>query len=275
MIDHYANGFRFSAMHLARLPRDYAVEDPHRLRALRRPVGRGLRVAAADVPGSLAAFEQKWARRNDPHCFSGVWRFHELLPFAPLEQCVTVGEGQTLLRASAGVARYRHRPWPARLAIRGPEPLGQLQGQRHGGGLQPCPARRRHAAPPAPRPATPAHRWPCTARPPADAAGDFIGSGKISYGKLSQALDYGGADAADPRRFRRRHGPGARGLPAVGHLPGQQRQPLPARRPEDDHVSACWKPSAGARPIGSPCPAEISATAAPSARRSTSCTSWG
>ena len=52
------------------------------------------------VPKSLAAFEGKWARRHDPHCFSGVWRFHELLPFAPLEQCVTIGEGQTLLHAS-------------------------------------------------------------------------------------------------------------------------------------------------------------------------------
>ena len=58
------------------------------------------------VPGSLAEFEQKWAHRDDPHCFSGVWRFHELLPFAPLRQCVTVGEGQTLLHASDGVARY-------------------------------------------------------------------------------------------------------------------------------------------------------------------------
>ncbi len=29
--------------------------------------------------------------------FSGVWRFHELLPYAPAEKVVTVGEGQTLL----------------------------------------------------------------------------------------------------------------------------------------------------------------------------------
>ena len=55
---------------------------------------------------SWAHFEQKWARRQDPLCFSGVWRFHELLPFAAPEQIVTVGEGQTLLHASAGVARY-------------------------------------------------------------------------------------------------------------------------------------------------------------------------
>ena len=58
------------------------------------------------IPASLSAFEQKWSHRNDPHCFSGVWRFHDLLPFAPVRQCVTIGEGQTLLHASEGVARY-------------------------------------------------------------------------------------------------------------------------------------------------------------------------
>ena len=33
-------------------------------------------------PKSLREFEAKWARRTDPLCFSGVWRFRELLPFA-------------------------------------------------------------------------------------------------------------------------------------------------------------------------------------------------
>ena len=47
-----------------------------------------------ELPTSLQHFEQKWARRFDRHCFSGVWRFHELLPFVPVENCVTVGEGQ-------------------------------------------------------------------------------------------------------------------------------------------------------------------------------------
>ena len=37
----------------------------------------------------------------------------------------------------------------------------------------------------------------------------FIGSGKISYGKLSQALEHGGADGADRRRLRRRPAPRA------------------------------------------------------------------
>jgi threonine synthase len=57
-------------------------------------------------PGQLQDFEQKWSRRHDPLCFSGVWRFHELLPFAPPDQIVTVGEGQTLLQQADGVASY-------------------------------------------------------------------------------------------------------------------------------------------------------------------------
>ena len=58
------------------------------------------------VPSSLEAFEEKWSRRHEPLCFSGVWRFSDLLPFAPPNKIVTIGEGQTLLHPSDGVARY-------------------------------------------------------------------------------------------------------------------------------------------------------------------------
>ena len=37
----------------------------------------------AKPPTTLKWFEQKWLRRHEPLCFSGVWRFYELLPFAP------------------------------------------------------------------------------------------------------------------------------------------------------------------------------------------------
>src|SRR5690606_14011161 len=57
-------------------------------------------------PDALRWFEGKWSRRGDPLAFSGVWRFHELLPFAPPEQVVTIGEGQTLLQSADGVARF-------------------------------------------------------------------------------------------------------------------------------------------------------------------------
>ena len=60
----------------------------------------------APPPDSLRWFETKWARRSQPLCRSGVWRFHELLPFAPPEQVVTVGEGQTPLVPTDGVGVY-------------------------------------------------------------------------------------------------------------------------------------------------------------------------
>src|SRR3569833_694486 len=57
-------------------------------------------------PPTFKTFEAKWSRRWDPLAFSGVWRFHELLPFARPEHVVTIGEGQTLLQQSAGVGKY-------------------------------------------------------------------------------------------------------------------------------------------------------------------------
>ena len=41
-------------------------------------------------PVSLAYFESKWAERTDPLNLSGVWRFRELLPFAPPDQILTI-----------------------------------------------------------------------------------------------------------------------------------------------------------------------------------------
>ena len=35
------------------------------------------------IPKSLKHFESKWSNRTHPLDFSGVWRFRELLPFAP------------------------------------------------------------------------------------------------------------------------------------------------------------------------------------------------
>src|SRR5262245_32148414 len=57
-------------------------------------------------PKSLHEFEAKWSRRTDPLCFSGVWRFRELLPFARPDQILTIGEGQTILQRADAVAAY-------------------------------------------------------------------------------------------------------------------------------------------------------------------------
>ena len=61
---------------------------------------------AAAIPASLSEFESKWSNRHDPLCYSGVWRFRELLPFAPPEKIVTVGEGQTLLQQTDPVGAF-------------------------------------------------------------------------------------------------------------------------------------------------------------------------
>ena len=43
------------------------------------------------LPRRLSDFEAKWSERTDPLCFSGVWRFRDLLPFARSEDVVTIG----------------------------------------------------------------------------------------------------------------------------------------------------------------------------------------
>ncbi len=144
------------------------------------------------VPASLGGFEQKWARRGDPHCLSGVWRFHELLPFAPVDQCVTVGEGQTLLHPSEGVARYVGiRPGRLYLQYEGMNPSGSFKDN----GMSAAFTHARSIG---------ATRAACASTGNTSAslalycsvtklmrAVIFVGSGKIAYGKLSQALDFG------------------------------------------------------------------------------------
>lgn len=144
------------------------------------------------VPASLRALEAQWARRDNPHAFSGVWRFHALLPFAPVEQCVTVGEGQTLLLASEGAAEYAGvRSGRLLLQYEGMNPSGSFKDNGMAGAFT-------HAR------LVGADRAACASTGNTSAslalycsvtrlmkAVIFIGSGKISYGKLSQALDYG------------------------------------------------------------------------------------
>jgi threonine synthase len=144
------------------------------------------------VPDSLDDFEQKWTRRRCLHCFSGVWRFHELLPFAQIDQCVSVGEGQTLLHLSDGVAGYVGVA-PGRLFLQyeGMNPSGSFKDN----GMSAAFTHARSIG---------AKRAACASTGNTSAslalycsvtklmrAVIFVGSGKIAYGKLSQALDYG------------------------------------------------------------------------------------
>ena len=143
-------------------------------------------------PNRLSWFEQKWSQRHDRLAFSGVWRFHELLPFAAAEQIVTIGEGQTLLQPSDGVAKYAGLPaGQLFLQYEGMNPSGSFKDN----GMSAAFTHARSIG---------AKRAACASTGNTSASLAlycgvsqlmkgviFIGSGKISYGKLSQALDYG------------------------------------------------------------------------------------
>jgi threonine synthase len=143
-------------------------------------------------PRSLTEFEAKWADRGNPLSFSGVWRFRELLPFAPPENILTIGEGQTILQKADGVAPFVGvEPGRLFLQYEGMNPSGSFKDN----GMT---AAFTHAR------LTGARRAACASTGNTSAslavfcsasglmkAVVFIGSGKISYGKLAQALDHG------------------------------------------------------------------------------------
>jgi threonine synthase len=143
-------------------------------------------------PKSLRDFEAKWARRDDPLNFSGVWRFRELLPFAPPDRILTIGEGQTILQKADAVANYVGvNPGRLFLQYEGLNPSGSFKDN----GMT---AAFTHAR------LTGARRAACASTGNTSAslavfcsasglmkAIVFIGSGKIAYGKLAQALDHG------------------------------------------------------------------------------------
>lgn len=146
----------------------------------------------ARPPDRLSYFEQMWSQRHDPLRYSGVWRFHELLPFATPDTVVTVGEGQTLLQQSDAVGHYIGlRPGRLFLQYEGMNPSGSFKDNGMSAAFT-------HAR------AIGAKRAACASTGNTSASLAmycaatrlmkgviFIGSGKISYGKLSQALDYG------------------------------------------------------------------------------------
>jgi threonine synthase len=145
------------------------------------------------VPKSLCEFEGKWSDRFNPLNFSGVWRFRELLPFAPPDQVVTIGEGQTLLRRADKVARYTGlNPGSLFLEYEGMNPSGSFKdngmtaafthARMVGARRVACASTGNTSA---------ALAVYCSATDLGFRAIIFIGSGKIAYGKLAQALDHG------------------------------------------------------------------------------------
>jgi threonine synthase len=144
------------------------------------------------VPKSLKHFEGKWSERTNPLSFSGVWRFRELFPFARDEQIVTIGEGQTILQRADQVARYVGlNPGRCHLQYEGMNPSGSFKDN----GMT---AAFTHARIVGARRAACASTGNTSASLAIYCAANslmraiiFIGSGKIAYGKLAQALDHG------------------------------------------------------------------------------------
>jgi threonine synthase len=143
-------------------------------------------------PRALRDFEAKWADRGNPLSFSGVWRFLELLPFANPDQVMTIGEGQTILQRADAVAAY--------VGLEAGTLFLQYEGMNPSGSFKDngMTAAFTHAR------LVGARRAACASTGNTSAslavfcsatglmrAIIFIGSGKISYGKLAQALDHG------------------------------------------------------------------------------------
>ncbi len=144
------------------------------------------------VPKSLREIEARWGRRNEPLEFSGVWRFRQLLPFAPDNKIVTIGEGQTILQDARSVAAYAGmNPGKLFLQHEGLNPSGSFKDN----GMT---AAMTHAHMTGAKHAACASTGNTSASLAIYASSTrqfkvivFVGSGKIAYGKLSQALDYG------------------------------------------------------------------------------------
>src|SRR5205823_1016539 len=147
-------------------------------------------------PKSLGFFEHRWSTKGTEVegrlDFSGVWRFRELLPFYRSESdIVTIGEGRTSLQQADLLARQMGmRPGRLLLQYEGLNPSGSFKDN----GMTAAFTHARMVG---------AKRVACASTGNTSASLAmfaslseiqgvvFIGSGKISVGKLSQALDYG------------------------------------------------------------------------------------
>ena len=148
------------------------------------------------VPKSLNFFEHRWSTKGTGGegrlDFSGVWRFRELMPFYRSEDdIVTIGEGRTVLQQADLLAtQLGMKPGNLLLQYEGLNPSGSFKDN----GMT---AAFTHAKMVGAKKVACASTGNTSASLAVFAAFAevkgvvFIGSGKISFGKLSQALDYG------------------------------------------------------------------------------------
>ncbi len=144
-----------------------------------------------EVPDKLNDFAERWANRDNRLDFSGVWRFRELLNFCDDKHKVTIGEGQTILQRNDAVAGYvGMKPACLYLQYEGLNPSGSFKDNGMAAAFS-------HAA------SVGAKSCACASTGNTSASVAlyahhcglkctvFVGSGRIAFGKLSQAMDYG------------------------------------------------------------------------------------
>jgi threonine synthase len=146
-----------------------------------------------EIPDNLRYFERyRLNATKDVRCFSGVWRYHNLLPFLPLEHVVSIGEGRTILQDAKFVSPF--------VGINSGRLFLQYEGLNPSGSFKDngMTAAFTHGVFIGAKQAACASTGNTSASLAIYAATTrfmqaivFVGSGKIAYGKLSQALDYG------------------------------------------------------------------------------------
>ncbi len=148
------------------------------------------------LPKSLAGFEYRWMTKGDTGSgvldFSGVWRFRELLPFFHSEDdIVSIGEGRTSFQHAQILGK--------KLGLEEGNLFLQYEGLNPSGSFKDngMTAAFTHAKMRGAKKVACASTGNTSASLAMFASLSgmlgivFIGTGKIAYGKLSQALDYG------------------------------------------------------------------------------------
>jgi len=143
------------------------------------------------VPKTMSDFSKRWANRQNKLDFSGIWRFRELLNFCDDKYKVSIGEGQTILEQNCAVAEYLGmKPDCLFLQYEGLNPSGSFKDNGMSAAFS-------HAT------MVGAKSCACASTGNTSASMSlyahscgmkstvFIGSGRIAFGKLSQAMDYG------------------------------------------------------------------------------------
>ncbi|MFQ5412296.1 MAG: pyridoxal-phosphate dependent enzyme, partial [Phycisphaerae bacterium] len=148
-------------------------------------------------PGNLAYFQERWRTRHEPLDFSGVWRFRELLPFAPADVLVTIGEGQTILQPpDVHALDLPLKPGHLHLQYEGLNPSGSFKDNGMAAAITMAHrlGRRRVGCASTGNTSASMALYASLSRLPDGSPMRgvvFIGAGKIAYGKLAQALDFG------------------------------------------------------------------------------------